>query len=110
MMYTDDGLWMRTSENAPVHLQSSPYHRSNNLWINDTTSKQYSPTPFNISSTYSSSSSPVPDPMFLTDNIPNTSVIFDNHYDTYFNNTENVHAPYQCMWNKTDDYSMYTFG
>ncbi|KAK4470609.1 hypothetical protein MN116_006147 [Schistosoma mekongi] len=109
MMYTDDEFWMRTSEYAPVHLQSSPHHRPNNLWINDANSKQYSPTPFNISSTYSSSSSPVPDPVFLTDNMPNTSVIFESHYDTYFNNTENVHAPYQCMWNKTDDYSLYTF-
>ncbi|CAH8586478.1 unnamed protein product [Schistosoma rodhaini] len=107
-MYTDDGCWIQTNEDASVHLRPSPHHHFHNLWITDSTSKQYSPTSFNISSTYSSSSSPVPDPSFLTDNITNTSVILDSQYNPYFNNTGNLHVPYRYMWDKEDDYYLYT--
>ncbi|XP_018651829.1 putative ets [Schistosoma mansoni] len=108
MMYTNDGCWIQTNEDASVHLRPSPHHHFHNLWITDSTSKQYSPTSFNISSTYSSSSSPVPDPSFLTDNITNTSVILDSQYNPYFNNTGNLHVPYRYMWDKEDDYYLYT--
>ncbi|VDP43106.1 unnamed protein product [Schistosoma margrebowiei] len=107
-MYTDDGCWMQTNEYASVHLRPSPHHQLHNLWITESTSKQYSPTSFNISSTYSSSSSPVPDPSFLTDNMTNTSVILDSQYNPYFNNTGNLHVPYRYMWDKEDDYYLYT--
>ncbi|CAH8574160.1 unnamed protein product [Schistosoma bovis] len=104
-MYTDDGCWMQTNEDALIHLRPSPHHEFHNLWITESTSKPYS---FNISSTYSSSSSPVPDPSFLTDNTTNTSVILDSQYNPYFNNTGNLHVPYRYMWDKEDDYYLYT--
>ncbi|CAH8517877.1 unnamed protein product [Schistosoma turkestanicum] len=109
-MYTNDEYWMRTYEDASVHLRPSPPHYDlNNLWISDSTLKHYSPTPFNISSAYSSSSSPAADPSFLTDSMTTTPAILDNQYNPYFNNTGNLLVPYKYTWDdKEDDYHMYT--
>ncbi|CAH8554184.1 unnamed protein product [Heterobilharzia americana] len=107
-MYADDGCQIQTNEEIPVNTNICIPHQQHH-WINDLETTQYSPTAFNPSSTYSSSSSPVTDPIFHTENILNPSVISDNSQSICFNYTENLNVPYQYIWDKADDYSLYPF-